>query len=213
MPLPLRREIVALVAPPRCAACGLYCEAAASICPACERELGAAIPLIEPGPPGVELSVAASRFEGVPRAVAHGIKFGRRLALAEVAARAMLCACPDDELRGSVVAVPAAPWRWRWRGFDPAEEIGLAVARLSGLPLRPCRRRGGGSRQVGRPRAERLADPPRVWSAGEVPAEAVLVDDVHTTGATLAACAAALRARGCVRVVALTLARVVQRAA
>jgi predicted amidophosphoribosyltransferase len=200
--------IASLVAPPRCAACGLPCDAADIVCTACEGELEAATPQLEPGPPGVELAVAACDFGGAARAVAHGLKFGRRLALAEVAARAIARACPEAELRGSVVPVPAASWRWRWRGFDPAEEIALALAELAGLPYGPCLRRARGSRQVGRPRAERLADPPRVWSAAGVPAEALLVDDVHTTGATLAACASALRAGGCVRVVALTLARV-----
>ena len=42
---------------------------------------------------------------------------------------------------------------------------------------------------------------------GPVPARAVLVDDVVTTGATLAACAAALRAAGCEEVTALVFAR------
>jgi predicted amidophosphoribosyltransferase len=48
-----------------------------------------------------------------------------------------------------------------------------------------------------------------VCSSGPVPPEALLIDDVHTTGATLAACEAALRDNGCRRVVALTLARVI----
>jgi predicted amidophosphoribosyltransferase len=183
------------------------CDAAATICDRCERELRLASPLIEPGPPELELAVAATRFEGVPRAVAHGLKFGRRLGLAEVAAGAMLRALPDAQ-PGEVVPVPASPWRRRWRGFDPAEEIALALTRIAGLRYRPCLRRGDGSRQVGRPRADRLADPPRIWTSGAPPAEALLVDDVHTTGATLGACADALREAGCGRVVGVTFARV-----
>ena len=155
----------------------------------------------------MELAVAAARFEGTARAVAHGLKYGRRLALAEVAARAMLRAWTPAPPAGILVPVPAAPWRRRWRGFDPAEEIALALARIAELPYRACLRRGGGPRQVGRPRSDRLSDPPRIWLDGAAPSRAVLVDDVHTTGATLAACAVALRAGGARRIDALTLAR------
>jgi predicted amidophosphoribosyltransferase len=155
----------------------------------------------------VRLSIAASRFEGVARQVAHGLKYGRRLGLAEVAAEAMLRACPAPQLRGAVVPVPAAPWRWHWRGFDAAEEIALALSMLTGLHHSPCLRRSGGYRQVGRQRSQRLADPPRIWAARQVPGAALLVDDVHTTGATLSACALALRAAGCEEVIAMTFAR------
>jgi len=201
------RHLSALLAPPRCAACGSPGEATAILCDRCEEELRRAEPVIENGPGGVSLAVAASQFEGVARELAHGLKFGRRLALARVAARAILRACPTDELQATVVPVPAAPWRWRWRGFDPAEEIALALARLGGLPYAVCLRRAQGPRQVGRERRARLADPLRVRPVGPVPARALLVDDVHTTGATLAACASALGEAGCERVIALTLAR------
>lgn len=209
MSTPLARQLTGLLAPPHCAACGSACDADDVLCPGCESGLAAAAPLLEPGPGGVSLAVSASRFEGAARRVVHGLKYARRLALARVAATAMLAALPAGERLGAVVPVPAATWRWRWRGFDPAEEIAIALARLGGLELCDCLRRARGPRQVGRRRSERLGDPPRVWADGRVPRDALLVDDVCTTGATIAACAVALRDAGCRRVIALTLARAV----
>jgi predicted amidophosphoribosyltransferase len=177
------------------------------LCERCGAGLAAAPRVREPGPPDVDLAVSASPFDGVARLVVHGLKFGRRLSLAGVAAEAMLRALPPGESPQGVVPVPPGPWRWRWRGFDPAEEIAIAAAEATGLPFSPCLRRGGGRRQVGRRRWQRLADPPRVWSAGPAPRHLLLVDDVWTTGATLEACAEALRGAGARRVVALTLAR------
>jgi predicted amidophosphoribosyltransferase len=200
-------HLISLVAPPLCGICGSARGPDCAVCERCEADLAALPRVIEPGPPGIDLAVAASPFGGVARAVVHGLKYGRRLALAEVAAAAMLRALPDRELTGTVVPVPAGPWRWRWRGFDPAEEIALALARASGLPLIACLRRVGGRRQVGRPRAQRLADPPRVGAHRECPQHVVLIDDVWTTGATLTACASALREGGSRRIDALTLAR------
>jgi predicted amidophosphoribosyltransferase len=102
--------------------------------------------------------------------------------------------------------VPPAPRRLRRRGFDPAHEIARALATLRGLPLAECLRREDGPRQVGRPRAERTSRPPRVHLSGPAPARAILVDDVWTTGATLIACARALREGGSTHIAALTLA-------
>jgi predicted amidophosphoribosyltransferase len=202
-------QLVSLLAPPLCAACGEQRALERVLCGRCEGELAAAPVVIEPGPPGLDVAVSASPFEGVARRVVIGLKYTRRLALARVAAEAMLRTVPRWESPEAVVPVPPHPLRWRWRGFDPAEEIALALAELSGLPLAPCLQRRGGRRQVGRPRAERLADPPRIQLDGEAPSIALLVDDVWTTGATLTACAEALRPGGCRRVVAVTLARTV----
>jgi predicted amidophosphoribosyltransferase len=199
-------RIASLLAPPLCAACGASRPPQLVLCERCAAELATAPRVIDPGPPGIDLVVSASPFDGVARRVAHGLKFGRRLALATVAAEAMLRALPGRERARAVVPVPAGPWRLRWRGFDPAEEIGLALAGISGIPLDPCLRRARGRRQVGRRRWQRLSDPPRVWALGPAPHAVLLVDDVWTTGATLAACAAALRTAGSRRIVALTLA-------
>jgi predicted amidophosphoribosyltransferase len=199
-------QLAALAAPPRCGACGAPCSLEDPLCGRCRRQLSGSRPLIETGPPGVDLAIAAAPYEGAARGVVLGLKLGSRLALARVAAELIAAACPEEELRGAVVPVPAAPWRWRWRGFDPAEEIALGLAERGGLPYAPCLRRAHGPRQAGRARSDRLSDPPRVALAGAAPPEVLLVDDVRTTGATLAACAAALRADRCRRVLALTLA-------
>ena len=199
--------LAALLAPPRCGCCGGEAPAGELLCGPCREELERARPLLAPGPAGVELAVAAGPYRGAVRELAHGLKFGRLLALAPLAARMIVRACPPALVRGAVVPVPPAPLRWRWRGFDAAEEIAIALAEATGLPLTPCLRRAGGPRQVGRSRRRRLADPPRVRAGGAVPPRALLVDDVITTGATAAACARALRAAGCREVVALALGR------
>jgi predicted amidophosphoribosyltransferase len=67
--------------------------------------------------------------------------------------------------------------------------------------------RSGLGRQRGKRRAQRIGHPPRIRATGEVPRSVLLVDDVLTTGATLSACAQALRSAGAVRVAAITFAR------
>jgi predicted amidophosphoribosyltransferase len=146
-------------------------------------------------------------YEGIARDVVAALKFRARLPLAGRAAAVIAARAPAGLLEGTIVPVPPAPGRRRWRGFDAAEAIAAALSADTGLPLEPCLRRSQGRRQVGRPRSERLASPPRVRLAGPPPATAVLVDDVITTGATIGACAQALRSGGCDRVVALTFAR------
>ena len=199
-------ELISLAAPPLCAACGAGCAPEAILCETCAGDLAAAPRVIDTGPPGVDLAVSASPFDGVARRLVHGLKFGRRLSLAGEAAAAMMRALPPREVQEAVVPVPAGRWRQARRGFDPAYEIAVALAVRADLPLIDCLARGRGRRQVGRPRFDRLADPPRVWATAPCPRTVLLVDDVWTTGATLAACAGALRRSGVRRIVALTLA-------
>ena len=109
----------------------------------------------------------------------------------------------------ALVPVPAAPARRRGRGFDPARELTVALARRLDRPLADCLvRRDRAGRQVGASRRERRA-PGRlvIQVRGSPPAVAILVDDVHTTGATLDASARALTAAGTRVVAAITYAR------
>jgi predicted amidophosphoribosyltransferase len=135
------------------------------------------------------------------------LKFRRLLPVAELMADRIQWLAPAQVLSGTVMPVPPAPSRLRRRGFDPAGELAGALAERLEAPLERCLVRRGGNRQVGRRRAERLGSPPRIDARGRAPRTILLVDDVLTTGATLSACAAELRAAGAVRVVAVTFAR------
>jgi predicted amidophosphoribosyltransferase len=156
--------------------------------------------------PGVDETWSAAPYDGAARHLVAALKFRARLGLAEDAAALIAGRAPAELLAGAIVPVPPAPLRRRRRGFDAAEAIAAALAKRCGLPIAPCLARAESRRQVGRRRVERLADPPRVSVVSRTPDEAVLVDDVMTTGATLGACAEALRSGGAARVVAVTLA-------
>jgi predicted amidophosphoribosyltransferase len=118
---------------------------------------------------------------------------------------------PLDALRRGPAIVPVPPQRARERrrGFDPAGALAAALAPRLGVPVRAClRRRDRERRQVGSTRSQRRrAGRIAVELRSPPPARALLVDDVHTTGATLDACARALLAGGCEEVVALTYTR------
>jgi ComF family protein len=199
------RHLVDLVAPPCCAICSARCVGGDLLCSACEAALCRLRPVAGLAP-GVDIVWSAGSYEGTARDLVAALKFGRRLRLAEVGARVIARSAPAEVLSGALVPVPPSPLRARWRGFDPAHLIATALARATGLPFVTCLRRANGARQVGRSRSARLTEPPLVHVPATAPESAVLVDDVVTTGATLAACAAALRAAGSDRVVAVTFA-------
>lgn len=201
------RVAAAGLAPPLCAACGRPCRAEAVLCTRCGRRLAEAQPLLGKGPPGLDRAWSSAPHDGVARDLVAALKFRRLLPVADLMADRIQWLAPAHMLSGSVVAVPPAPPRLRRRGFDPAGELAAALAERLQAPLSPCLARRGSARQVGRRRAERLAHPPRIRATGTAPRSVMLVDDVLTTGATLTACAQALRAAGATRVVAVTFAR------
>lgn len=142
-------------------------------------------------------AVAAVPYVPPATGLVGGLKSGRIPGAARIAAELIAEAMAEPPGGAVLVPVGSAPLRRLRRGLDPAEEIALALAARTGLECRPglLRRRGRGS-QRGRSRAERLASPPRFEIHGCAPALALIVDDVVTTGATLASCAAALRSAG-----------------
>jgi predicted amidophosphoribosyltransferase len=138
------------------------------------------------------------------------LKFRRGRPLADVMAAHLAVGVPGSLLAGAtIVPVPAHPAHVRARGYDQARLLAAALARRTGAtPARALRRRGPALSQLGASRSERLERGRiDVSVRGAVPSRVVLVDDVHTTGATLDACARALRRAGAAEVVALTWAR------
>jgi predicted amidophosphoribosyltransferase len=203
----LLHVVVAGLVPPVCAACGRSCHRQAIVCTRCSRRLAAATPIPGKGAPGIDRSWSSAPHEGVARNLVTALKFRRLLPVAGLMADRIHWLAPADLLSGTIVPVPTAPLRSMRRGFDPAGEIGAALADRLGVPLQPCLLRKGGGRQVGRRRAQRIGHPPEIEARAEVPRSVLLIDDVLTTGATLSACARALRSAGAVRVVAVTYAR------
>ena len=99
------------------------------------------------------------------------------------------------------------------RGHQPARDLASALGERWGLPV-ACllTRTRTVARQTGLPRAERRRNMRGAFTAAyaDVPGRVVLVDDVYTTGATVDAAAAALRAAGAREVHVVTLARAVR---
>jgi len=208
--------LAAIVIAPACASCGCVLESPVAG-PVCDR-CWAAVP---PAPlswrtPASSIRVdSAGVYDGTLRNIIHCWKFERRQSLARPLARVVVERCAPSLTECDVaVPVPMTPWRkWR-RGFNQADDL----ARRLGVPVSRALSRW-------RPRpAQSTLPSSRRWSNLEtsvfVPAwrrEAVrgrrvlVVDDVVTTGATLEACAAALREAGASEVRAIAVARTMLR--
>jgi ComF family protein len=219
----LLRGLLDLALPPICGRCEGAVPRGEALCRRCDR----ALPRSEGDAPplhGLAGCVAALAYEGE---VLHWIRrfkyplpgiYGldpaamsaARSFVREAAARVP---GPPPQM---IVPVPLHPRRLRSRGFNPAALLARTVAREIGVPVDPAAllRVRDTESQTGLDRAarrrnvrgafrarRRLSAPPRVW----------LVDDVVTTGSTVAEAARVLRHAGARAVTAVCAARTPRR--
>jgi ComF family protein len=194
------------LAPPWCATCHLpfdYDRGPEARCAACEQR--------PPRHAGIRAAVA---YGDVARTVALRLKYGGRTAFAETVGRQMARLLPDDA--DLLVPVPLHRWRLWSRGFNQAALIAASLGRIGGIPHDPfvLRRlkataplRGMGARARARAVAGVFAIAP-ARRANLCGRHVVLVDDIHTSGATSDACTRILLRAGAARVTILCWARV-----
>jgi len=192
-----------LAAGTRCSRCDLPIVApgAADLAsPVCGRCLA--------NPPSYDTLRCPAVYAGTASAALKAFKYGGVEYIAPRLAAWMAPLAADLSADTVVVPVPATPRERRDRGFFPAGILAREVARSLHRKTRPALRKVRETeRQAGLPLSARAANVRGAFQARERAARVLLVDDVATSGATLSACARALKRAGAERVDALAFAR------
>ena len=184
---------------PGCYRCGKF-DRSSKTCSNCRRQSS------------LEHVYIRTSYELFGRELVRKLKFERGLAAANAAAQAMYQQFGDEFSEGPVfVPIPTASSRVRRRGYDQSVLIARQLAKLTGGSCIPALERLGQHRQTGSSRAERLTQLKDAFHARpkqlQGVSEAILVDEVLTTGATLETAADTLRQAGVTHISAVVFAK------
>lgn len=206
----LIEQLIAFLAPHTCIGCGIE---GSVLCKRCVQALPRALPrcyrCATPNDafrtcakclPATNLTHVwvVTPYTGVAKQMVRVLKFERVAAAADAIAEAISPLLPY-EYNWTVTHVPTAQSRIRQRGYDQAQRIARHVAGRVQAPYASLLSRQGSQRQVGQTRAIRLQQMTtafRVSPASVQGRDILLIDDVITTGSTLASAAAVLHAAG-----------------
>ena len=222
------RRLERLLLPPRC----LLCAAAAgddALCTACRDELPrnalccarCAEPLAQPAPlcgqclrwaPPWDAAWAPFRYAWPLDALDARFKFGADLAAGRALAAQWRAQPPPGPLPAALVPVPLHVSRLRRRGYNQALELARPLGRALSLPVLPAAllRIRATAAQTELDRAARRRNVRGAFAVARavaLPAHVAVLDDVLTTGATVAECARVLKRAGVARVDVWALAR------
>jgi ComF family protein len=223
------RRALGLLLPARCLLCGDDGEAGRDLCAACRGELPAnraccarcALPL------AASVALCGSCLRRMPpwdaawAPFAYGwpldrlesrFKFAGDLAAGRVLCDLWSLAPRPVDMPQLLLPVPLHRARLRSRGYNQALELGRGLSRQLGIPLHATalRRVRGTEAQTeldAVSRRRNVRDAFTLDSRIALPAHVAVVDDVMTTGATLAECARVLKRAGVARVDVWALAR------
>jgi len=202
--------------PPACAGCGAAHAGGFPLCAPCDAQLPRRDEPVATHP-SLDACIVAVEFRGAIEDWIHRFKYPRpgiagidvasgAVARALALEAAMRAPAPRPDL---VIPIPLHPRRLRARGFNPAGLLTHHLACALDLPqdARTLRRVRDTPSQTGLDRRGRRSNLRNAFScARHVPPSIWLVDDVVTTGSTLAEAARVLRRCGALRIVGIALA-------